>query len=133
MPEAIEIIDKYGRRRRARQGEVPADGERVFFPQQFMDAAAVLAQKHGRQQPPRGFVRGYAFADTTSASRSSQEAAAEAYESKCSRLSDAWRPRRADNARDDDAPLLTQDARAIADRAYEDRKVRLSNSWRNRT
>jgi hypothetical protein len=37
MPEFIEIVDRYGRRRRARKGEVLADGERFVLPMQFMD------------------------------------------------------------------------------------------------
>jgi hypothetical protein len=125
----FEIIDRYGRRRRARRGEVPADGETVHFPQQFMDAAAVLAQKYGHQQTPRGYVRGYAFADTTSASLSSQQAAAEAYEERNQRLQNAWRKKHQD-ASSDDTPLPTQDAWAIADQAYEDKKQRLQNGWR---
>jgi hypothetical protein len=126
--QEIEVIDKYGRRRRARRGEVPADGETVHFPQQFMDAAAVLTQTYGRQQTPRGYVRGYAVADTTSASLSSQQAAAEAYEERNQRLQNAWRkkPQQASN----DVPLSTDDARAIADQAYEDKKERLQKGWR---
>jgi hypothetical protein len=102
-----------------------------------MDAAArvtrdALAQKYGwhDHQPPRGFVRGYAFADTTPP-RNVQDAAAEAYAAKRKYLQNAWRKNRHDAA-DDDALLPTQDARAVADRAYEDRKVWLSNAWRHK-
>jgi hypothetical protein len=134
MTPFIEIIDKYGRRRRARPGEIAADGETLNFPVQFMDAAAratrdALAAKYGwhDHQTPQGFVRGYAFGDTTPP-RSSQDEAAEAYEAKRARLQDAWHKKHQDAA--DGAPPPTQDARAVADRAWLDKKERLQNSWR---
>lgn len=135
MSPFIEIIDKHGRRRRARRGEVPGDGETVYVPHQFMDAAArvtrdALAQKYGwhDHQPQRGFRRGYAFADTTPP-RDVQDAAAEAYEAKRAYLQNAWRKNH-QAAADDDALLPTQDARAVADRAWLEKKERLQNSWR---
>jgi hypothetical protein len=135
MTPFIEIIDKYGRRRRARRGDVPGDGETVHVPHQFMDAAArvtrdALAQKYGwhDHQPPRGFVRGYAFADTTPP-RNVQDAAAEAYEAKRAYLQNAWRKTHQD-ATEDDAPLPTRDARADAEQAWLDKKQRLQNGWR---
>jgi hypothetical protein len=131
----IEIIDKHGRRRRARRGEVPGDGETVHVPHQFMDAAArvtrdALAQKYRWRdhQPHNGFRRGYAFADTTSP-RNVQDAAAEAYEAKRAYLQNAWRKNHQDTA-DDDALLLTRAARADADQAYRDKCERLQNAWR---
>ena len=80
MPEPyVEIIDRFGRRRRARRGEVAGDGETVHFGMQFMDGTAravrdALAEKFGpytgdddmlNDQRPRGYVRGFAFSDTT--------------------------------------------------------------------
>jgi hypothetical protein len=135
MTPFIEIIDKYGRRRRARRGEVPGDGESIHVPFQFMDAAArathdALVQKYGccDRKPQGGFVRGYAFADTT-APRNVQDAAAEAYEAKRAYLQNAWRKNH-QNATEDDGPLPTRDARADADRAWLDKKERLQNGWR---
>jgi hypothetical protein len=132
----IEIIDKHGRRRRARRDEVPADGETIHVPVQFMDAAArvtrdALAQKYGwhdHQPPQGGFRRGYAFADTTPP-RNVQDAAAKAYEAKRAYLQNAWRKNHQDAA-DDDALLPTQDARADANQAWLDKKERLQNGWR---
>src|SRR5262249_61839774 len=96
MTPFIEIIDKYGRRRRARRGEVPGDGETVHVPVQFMDAAArathdALAQKYGwHDHQPQGFRRGYQNFDAPPP-RSSQDAAALAYEGRPTRLDKACR------------------------------------------
>jgi hypothetical protein len=132
MSAFIEITDRHGRRRRARPGEVMKDGERIFLPPQFMDAAAVLAEKYGphavTDHRPQGFVRGYALADS-----SLRDEAAKAYEEKRARLDSSRR--HAENI-SDDAPLRAQDAaqaRALADQAWSDKKQRLQNSWRNRT
>ena len=136
MTPFIEIIDKYGRRRRARRGEVAADGETIHFPAQFMDGAAraahdALAQKYGwHDHQPQGGRRGYHF-DVASPAGDVKDAAAEAYEAKRAYLQNAWRKNHQDAA-DDDVLLPTQDARAVADRAYEDRKVWLSNAWRHK-
>jgi hypothetical protein len=132
MTSYIEIEDKFGKRRRARPGDKLADGERMIVPSVFMDAAAretrdVLAQKYGwRDSQPRGFVRGYAFADTTPP-RNLRDEADKAYAEKCARLQHR-------RVADDDA-TVTHDAasaRAIADRAWLDKKARLENAWRNR-
>jgi hypothetical protein len=96
------------------------DREAVSVPMHLMDASSM---KRG------GFVRGYAFADT-SAPRSVQEDAAIAYEERRQRLQNAWRKDHQDAA-DDDAPLPPQDARVVADRAWLDKKERLQNLWRN--
>ena len=45
MPD-VEIVDRHGRRRRARPGEVLADGERFALPMQFMDHAAYGFRSH---------------------------------------------------------------------------------------
>jgi hypothetical protein len=128
----IEIIGKDGRRRRARKGEVLADGEKFSMPVQFMDAAVrdALRQKFGwhDHQPQGGFRRGYAYTDTTPP-RDVQDAAAEAYEAKRAYLQNAWRKNHQDAA-DDDALLPTRDARADADQAYRDKCERLQNAWR---
>jgi hypothetical protein len=84
---------------------------------QFADSAA----------QPQARVRGYAFADV--ASGRSQDAAAEAYESKRAYLRDAWRKDTQDNANQ------SQDAaqaKGLADSAWQDKKQRLANAWRGR-
>jgi hypothetical protein len=131
----IEIIDKHGRRRRARRGEVPGDGETVHVPQRFMDAAAraahdALTEKFGwcDHQPSQGGRRGYAFADTTPP-RILRDEAAKAYEAKRAYLQNAWRK----NSADDDTPAQCTDAaqaRADAEQAWLDKKERLQNGWR---
>jgi hypothetical protein len=166
----LEVIDKFGNVRRLRPGEGLADGERLHVPHTFMDANSLaardsLAQKYGQhavrdheaeaQTRRRGFRRGYqTFADT-SAPQDASKAAAEAYESKRSRLDtsrrnisdgtpaldakqaydernerleNAWRKGKKDTS--DHAPPSTQDARAIADAAYADKKQRLQGAWR---
>jgi hypothetical protein len=95
------------------------DREAVSVPMQFMDAASTQCG---------GFRRGYNF-DAASPARSVQDAAAEAYEARRTRLQNAWRK----NAADDNAPGQCADAaqaRAVADRAWFDKKERLQNSWR---
>jgi hypothetical protein len=132
----IEVIDKFGRVRPYRRGDRLEDGERLYMPHVFMDAAAravrdALAAKYGHvmtDSQPRGYVRGYAFADTTPPRRL-QDAAALAYEERRDRLANAWRKNHRD-ATEDDAPLPTRDARADADRAWLDKKERLQNGWR---
>jgi hypothetical protein len=133
----LEVIDNYGRVRPYRRGDRLADGERLRVPLTFMDAAAratrdALVQKYGwhDHQPRGGFVRGYAFADTTPP-RSSRDAAAIAYKERFARLENAWRK----DAAADDARTQCVDAaqaRALADRAWLDKKERLQNSWRVR-
>jgi hypothetical protein len=65
----------------------------------FMDAAAraghdALAAKYGRRavvdHQPRGYVRGYQNFDAEPP-RSAMDAAAEAYEARSRRMSEAWR------------------------------------------
>jgi hypothetical protein len=115
----LEVVNRHGHVRPLRRGDRLADGEYLRVPHTFMDAAA--------QKPPHGFVRGYAFADVTP--QRDQDAAAEAYEARRTRLQNAWRK----NAADDNAPGQCADAaqaRAVADRAWFDKKERLQNSWR---
>ena len=49
MSEFVEIIGRDGKRRRARKGEVLADGEKFSLPLRFMDAVMrdALAEKFG--------------------------------------------------------------------------------------
>lgn len=138
MPAEIEIIDRFGRRRRARRGEVPADGETIHFPVQFMDADAraarqALAARFGHPSLTAGddtkigaFRRGFVF----DANAPLRDAAEEAYETQRQRLHYANKYRQQDHA-----PPIMRDAahaRALADAAYEDRKSRLQNQWRTR-
>jgi hypothetical protein len=109
---------------------IARDREGASVPMQVMDASPM---QRG------GFRRGYAFSDT-SAPRSAQEDASDAYAERSQRLENAWRKdhqeaaERKDHqdAADDDAPLPKQDARAVADRAWLDKKERLQTSWRDR-
>ena len=161
MTPFIEIIDKYGRRRRARPGEIAADGETLNFPIQFMDTAAraahdALAQRFGlSDSKPQGFRRGYAFAQDMAivSNDAAAEAATRAYESKRERIETSRRhtsdgtpqqayderTRRLENAwreqKNNSAPAVaqnaTQDARTIANQAWLDKKERLQNAYRN--
>jgi hypothetical protein len=92
----------------------------------FGDAGMKVIDAYGM---PAGYKRGYAFTDTTSATRPSQDAAVQAYNERTARLQNAWRK---DRQADDADRLSTQDARAIADASYAAKKQRLSNGWRNR-
>ena len=38
MQQDVEIIDRFGRKRRARKGKCPQDGETIHFPMTLMDA-----------------------------------------------------------------------------------------------
>jgi hypothetical protein len=127
----IEVTDRHGQHRRARPGEVAQDGETFYFPQQFMDAAAVLAEKYGKpavtDYRPQGRIRGYAFSDV---SQDARDDAAKAYAERSARMQDAWRKRTQDNA--EHTPPSAQDARATADAAYADKKQRLAGGWKTR-
>jgi hypothetical protein len=152
MPEPyVEIIDRFGRRRRARRGEVAGDGETVHFGMQFMDGTAravrdALAEKFGpytrdddmrNDQRPRGYVRGYAFADAPVVARTLEDAATQAYEERSARMSNAWRHKSdaqadEDNAAPPRARTLSLDAlRAKAEQAWADRNKRMQNAWRH--
>jgi hypothetical protein len=147
----IEIIDRFGRRRRARRGEVPADGETVHFSPVFMDAdaraaRAALDERFGNHtigdddmltdQRPRGYVRGYAFADAPIVARNLEDAATRAYEARSARMQNAWR--RKDTAQADThdaAPLRTRtldELHAASAAAYTERSKRMAEAWKNR-
>jgi hypothetical protein len=101
-------------------------------------------------QRPRGFVRGYAFADawrtrplTDAAQRqdaATQDAIRRAYDERSKRMENSWRQK--DDAlspaeKRDAAPprTPTRDAaqlRAAADRAREERNERMRNAWRQK-
>ena len=95
MEPIIEITDKFGRKRRARKGEVPADGETIHFPATLMDAMSrVLSDPvqsnrgiHDAYGSPAGHRPGYCFGGN----RQARAAAEVAYEQRRQRLQDAWR------------------------------------------
>jgi hypothetical protein len=82
----FEIIDRHGKRRRGRKGEILRDGERAvvamtFMDQQFHDA---LVEKHRRDDAvrvvdaaglPAGFRPGYAFDSSNALADAAAEAA----------------------------------------------------------
>jgi hypothetical protein len=125
----LEVIDKFGRVRRFRHGDILADGERLRVPHTFMDHASYGFRptfSDGTPDHTNPHRPGYRFADIDDADRL---AADKAYEERRTRMQNAWK-----NATDADTPVQRRDAanaRAVADRAYEDRKVRLTNAWRN--
>ena len=140
MEAIIEITDKFGRRRRARRGEVPADGEAIHFNATLMDAMAQVMMSNATEPDhtirdahgtPSGHAPGYAFCADDARLRS---AANEAYEQRCERLRDAWRhPDQKQDYEDEPLTAPTPDhARALAQEAWQDKKVRLANAWRNR-
>jgi hypothetical protein len=153
MPEQfIEIIDRFGRRRRARRGEVAGDGETVHFGMQFMDGTAravrdALAEKFGphtgdddmlNDHRPRGYVRGYAVSDATVALASRDAArfadeAERAYAERSRRMANLWRKDHRDAVVDEPAPRRAAtlgELRAQADAAYQAKCERLRNAWR---
>jgi hypothetical protein len=95
LREGTEITDKHGRKRRAREGEVLADGESCAAPLQYRDSSADL-----RHTP------GGAPAD-----RSASEAA---YAEMIERMQGAWRDAAPNPAKSSLATLITQFAQAVA-------------------
>jgi hypothetical protein len=150
-----EIIGRDGRRRRAKKGDVLADGERVVVSMSFMDAALhdELVAKHRGDAvvrvvdaagQPAGHRPGFLMLDRDPAL---VDAAAEAYAERSRRLETAWQPRDPDQhgghcadhrrghqdlTRDRASrPLTLDEARAAADAAREARDERLRNAWRS--
>jgi hypothetical protein len=153
--QEITITDRFGHKRRARKGEVIAEGETVHFgPTSLLDAmaSAMMTDTMGSSNPmvrdgygaPAGHRPGYAFAANDARLR---DVTAEAYEERCAHLADAWRhraqpheeaelvvrstisnaPLRADTqGRTPDATQLTSDA----EQAWQDKKQRLEQAWR---
>lgn len=144
MPEQIvEIIGRGGRRRRARKGEMLADGERFSLPMSFMDAQArevadVLAAKYGHHSTgddatmrnnarPRGWVRGFTALDALRVEHTLEDAATQAYAERSARMANAWRNKgTAHQAESRDA------ARIAANDAYEQMRARLHYGNRHR-
>jgi hypothetical protein len=147
MSEFIEIIDRHGRRRRARKGEVLADGERFSLPMQFMDATAREVADHlaayGANRVvdgfgvPAGHKPGFLY---DSASAHLHDAVAIAYEQRSARMRGAWRHKgeeqqdagdcgeRHARTRTPTSDELDQAATA----AYSARSRRMSEGWRRR-
>jgi hypothetical protein len=143
----VEIVDRYGRRRRARRGEVLADGERFSLPMTFMDAQLydALIEKHAGPARAAGALAGhrpgFLLLDRDSVL---VDAATEAYEARTRRMATAWQRRHADHQNDhrgghqdlacgrEARPATLDEARAAADAAREARDERLRTAWQRR-
>jgi hypothetical protein len=131
MPYA-EIIDRHGRKRRARKGDVLGDGERFSFKMEMMDEDGIR-DGHGM---PAGHRRGYAF----TADNHSRDEAAIAYEERNARLRSGYLQNRgslSSRQPQQDGPHVPHVAthtldepQALANKAYLDKCARLD--WRNR-
>jgi hypothetical protein len=153
MPEQIiEIISRDGKRRRARKGEVLADGERFVIPMTFMDAQIrdALVEKFCRDTIrvvdscglPAGHRPGFLF--DRDHDHVLADAASEAYEERSRRMETAWQRKGeqqdADHHKDRQDPVHDHASRQrtldelqqAAAQAWEDRKIRMSNAWRLR-
>src|SRR5262245_38167151 len=139
MTEFVEIVDRHGRRRPARRGEVLADGERFSLPMTFMDAHlrdALLEKYRGGDAAIRivdaaGRAPGHRPGCWLHHATALADAAAEAYEQMRTRLADGWRKGRPDPVRDQTSRQLTCDVlRAAVEQAREDRNERMRNAWR---
>jgi hypothetical protein len=128
MAGIIEIIGRDGRRRRARKGEVLADGERFSMPMTFQDAhlrdaiAAKFSDAAVRIVDASGQAAGHRPGFCIDAA-ANDAAAAEAYAERLRRLD----PRRID---DDICARSIEDLQAAAVGAYEDMKRRLGGRVR---
>jgi hypothetical protein len=82
----VEVVDRHGRRRRARKGETLCDGETMRVPMRFVDAQLhdELVEKHRRDDAvgvvdaaglPAGFRPGYAFDSSNALADAAAEAA----------------------------------------------------------
>lgn len=136
MPD-VEIIDRFGRRRRARKGEVPQDGERISFSPLLMDNAAYGFRPQfadGSVDYTSPHQPGYRFADSDDPDRADAE---QAYRERNRRMETAWRRKgeQQDETHDHRAAPRTRtldELRAAADQAYAERNRRMQNAWRNR-
>jgi hypothetical protein len=142
MPE-IEIVDRLGRRRRARKGETIREGETIRFPVTIMDASArevhdALAARYefsptfsdGSPDHTNPHAPGYRFLDVDDEGKLAAE---QAYRERSRRMEDGWKRKGDDNtsANANAKPAATLDeARRAADAAYEARNKRLQNAWR---
>src|SRR5262245_58860173 len=119
MPQHdVESIDCFGRRRCARPGENPGDGERVVF-STFSDGSPDFTSPY---RP------GFRFLDAGDPLRLVAE---QAYEERRKRLAEPWRKHRQHPVHDHASRQLTLDQlQAAAASAYEGMKQRLANAWR---
>jgi hypothetical protein len=135
MSVIIEVIDRHGRRRRLRPGEVPADGETIHMPVTVMDAMQALGGflptfADGSPDHTSPHRPGYRFLDVNDEAKI---AANDAYEARRERIHYSSRQRQQDANADDRAPARTLDAlRQAAEKAYEDRNARMRNAWKQR-
>ena len=134
MPEhVIEITDRFGRRRRARRGEVVADGETIHYGMQFIDAACDFNRifSDGSFDHTHWSRPGFRFADVSDTDRATAD---DAYEAMRQRLNDGWRNKRVlTPEKSDTAPPRTptlDQLQADAQKAWEDRNQRSRNAWR---
>jgi hypothetical protein len=144
MRELIEIVDRFGRRRRARPGEIIADGERIHIPMTFMDAEArevadYLDQKYGRHSEivdGFGYAAGHRPSHLYDSNGQLCDAAAKARDERIARISSAWRTKHNDGDDGGDrrpARTLTLDqTRSFAEGAWLDKKGRISTAWKDR-
>ena len=128
MPEQIvEIIGRDGKRRRARKGEVLADGEKFIIPMTFQDAQMrdALVEKFSDDTIqvvdscglPAGHRPGFLFDRDHDPALA--EAAREAYESRSRRMATAWQ--RKGEQQDADHHKDRQDA--VPDQALRQRTL----------
>jgi hypothetical protein len=146
----IEIVDRYGCRRRGRAGELPQDGETISIPVTLMDHAAYGFRPQfadGSVDYSNPHAPGFRFADSDDPDRLAAE---EAYAERTRRLD--YRTRLAAPAKEESAWLRRQalarrataeamgtgdtrqptldEVRARADAAYEARRQRMHYSSR---
>ena len=106
--QIVEIIGRDGRRRRAKKGEVLADGERFSIPMTFLDHQLQdgLVAKYGdsaiRVVDASGAPAGHRPGYLLDRDRTLADAAAEAYQARNQRMADAWKRRRPDDEDDQD-------------------------------
>jgi hypothetical protein len=146
----VEIVDRDGRRRRARRGECLADGERFSMPMQFMDAVMhdELIAKYRKDDvirvvdtagAPAGHRPGFLYNPRSAHADSPGDGA---YRKRVQRLEDMAQSRRVDlpvNGGNDhhhqqtDSRQLSLDAlQAQAESAYRERCARMQEAWRAR-
>jgi hypothetical protein len=137
MKAIVEVIDRYGRRRRLRPGEIPADGETIHIPVMLMDHGGFHPYfADGSVDHTSPFKPGHRFLDVNDEARI---AANDAYEQMRERMANAWRNKGQQHDADaDDRDVArprtrTLDAlRAAASAAYDARSKRMAGAWKNR-
>lgn len=131
MSDIVEIIDRYGRRRRAKKGEVLQDGERFSIPMTFMDAQLrdALVEKFGDSVirvvdaggAPAGHRPGFLF---DSGDRTLADAAQRAYDARTERMT--RKRRRPGDDDDDDDDNKGDDRRRAARETGRERRQALA-------